>query len=149
MGSPPTHEAAYIHSMSKPFHLMPHISQNSPSRFGHQSVQRYTHGRPPQGSDWNQIKIQAPSGFSNMGPRSPRNASFTGNMSWGIYYLPHCFIHPLCFLFFFILLLCFHFIITLKIPLILLPSIRNHFSTPKFFFLSDTGTLISWANLVI
>jgi hypothetical protein len=102
MGSPPTHDfqAAYIHSMSKPFHLMPHISQNSPSRFGHQSVQRYAHGRPPQGSDWNQIKIQAPSGFSNVGPRSPRNASFTGNMSWGIYYLPHCFIHPLCFLFF-------------------------------------------------
>ncbi|WJX93360.1 dual specificity protein kinase yak1 [Trifolium repens] len=85
MGSPPTHDfqAAYIHSMSKPFHLMPHISQNSPSRFGHQSVQRYAHGRPPQGSDWNQIKIQAPSGFSNVGPRSPRNASFTGNMSWG------------------------------------------------------------------
>lgn len=85
MGSPPTHDlqAAYIPSMSKPFHLTPHISQNSPSRFGHQSVQRFTHGRPPQGSDWNQIKIQAPSNFSNVGPRSPRNASFTGNMTWG------------------------------------------------------------------
>ncbi|KAI5419049.1 dual specificity protein kinase YAK1 homolog [Lathyrus oleraceus] len=85
MGSSPTHDpqAAYIPSISKPFHLMPHVLQNSPSRFGHQSVQRFTHGRPPQGSDWNQIKIQAPSGFSNVGPRSPRNASFTGSMTWG------------------------------------------------------------------
>uniref|UniRef100_A0A1S3DVJ8 Dual specificity protein kinase YAK1 homolog n=2 Tax=Cicer arietinum TaxID=3827 RepID=A0A1S3DVJ8_CICAR len=58
MGSPPGHDlqAAYMHSMSKPFHLMPHILQNSPSRFGHQPVQRFTHGRPPHGNDWNQIK---------------------------------------------------------------------------------------------
>lgn len=109
MGSSPTHDpqAAYIPSISKPFHLMPHVLQNSPSRFGHQSVQRFTHGRPPQGSDWNQIKIQAPSGFSNVGPRSPRNASFTGSMTWGTYYLPS--IHPLCFPFI-NLLFCFDFI---------------------------------------
>lgn len=90
MGSPPAHDlqAAYIPSMSKPFHLMPHVLQNSPSRFGHQSVQRYTHGRPPQVNDWNQIKIQTPpSGFSSVGPRSPRNASFTSSMAWGILFV--------------------------------------------------------------
>ncbi|XP_057417744.1 dual specificity protein kinase YAK1 homolog isoform X2 [Lotus japonicus] len=86
MGSPPTHDlhASYIPSMSKPFHAMPHISQNTPSRLGHQSVQRFTHGRPPPGGDWNQIKLQAPpSGFNSVGPRSPRNTSFTNSMSWG------------------------------------------------------------------
>ncbi|XP_061336819.1 dual specificity protein kinase YAK1 homolog [Gastrolobium bilobum] len=87
MGSPPAHDlqAAYIPSMSMPFHLMPHVLQNSPSRFGHQSVQRFTHGRPPQaGGDWNQIKVQAPpSGFSSVGPRSPRNNLFTNSMPWG------------------------------------------------------------------
>ncbi|WVZ26566.1 hypothetical protein V8G54_005110 [Vigna mungo] len=85
MGSLPTHDlqAAYVPSLSKQFHLMPHILHNSPSRFGHQSVQRYTHGRPPQGGDWNQIKIQAPSGFGSVGPRSPRSNSFTNNMTWG------------------------------------------------------------------
>lgn len=112
MGSPPGHDlqAAYMHSMSKPFHLMPHILQNSPSRFGHQPVQRFTHGRPPHGNDWNQIKIQAPSGFSNVGPRSPRNASFTSSMTWGIYYyLPHGSIHPLCFPFINLLFWTFDF----------------------------------------
>ncbi|RDY02341.1 hypothetical protein CR513_14211, partial [Mucuna pruriens] len=86
MGSLPTHDlqAAYVPSMSKHFHLMPHVLQNSPSRFGHQSVQRFTHGRPPQGAEWNQFKIQAPSsGFSSGGPRSPRNNSFTNSMTWG------------------------------------------------------------------
>ncbi|XP_014508647.1 uncharacterized protein LOC106768171 [Vigna radiata var. radiata] len=85
MGSLPTHDlqAAYVPSLSKQFHLMPHILHNSPSRFGHQSVQRYTHGRPPQGGDWNQIKIQAPSGFGSVGPRSPRSNSFTNSMTWG------------------------------------------------------------------
>ncbi|BAT75233.1 Dual specificity protein [Vigna angularis] len=85
MGSLPTHDlqAAYVPSLSKQFHLMPHILHNSPSRFGHQSVQRYTHGRPPQGADWNQIKIQAPSGFGSVGPRSPRSNSFTNSMTWG------------------------------------------------------------------
>nr|KYP57981.1 hypothetical protein KK1_004269 [Cajanus cajan] len=84
MGNLPTHDlqAAYVPSMSKHFHLMPHILQNSPSRFGHQSVQRFTHGRPPQGADWNQIKIQTPSGISS-GPRSPRNTSFSNTMTWG------------------------------------------------------------------
>ncbi|XP_027345337.1 dual specificity protein kinase YAK1 homolog isoform X2 [Abrus precatorius] len=83
VGSLPAHDHQAAYSMSKPFHLMPHILQNSPSRFGHQSVQRFTHGRPPQGAEWNQIKIQAPSGFSNVGPRSPRNNSFTNSMTWG------------------------------------------------------------------
>ncbi|KAH1205797.1 Dual specificity protein kinase YAK1 [Glycine max] len=85
MGSLPTHDlqTTYVPSMSKHFHLMPHILQNSPSRFGHQSVQRFTHGRPPQGAEWNQIKIQATSsGFSSVGPRSPRNNSFTNSMTW-------------------------------------------------------------------
>ncbi|KAK7262736.1 hypothetical protein RJT34_30316 [Clitoria ternatea] len=84
MGNLPAHDlqTAYVPSMSKPFHFMPHILQNSPSRFGYQSVQRFTHGRPPQGSEWNQIKIQAP-GFSNVGPSSPRNNSFTNSMTWG------------------------------------------------------------------
>ncbi|KAE9614509.1 hypothetical protein Lal_00012119 [Lupinus albus] len=89
MNSPPTHDiqAAYnIPSMSKPLHLMPpHISQNSPSRFRQQSVERFTHGRPRHGGgDWNQIKVQAPSsGFSSVGQHSPRNNSFTNSMTWG------------------------------------------------------------------
>lgn len=86
MGSLPMHDfqAIYVFSMSKHFHFMPHILQNSPSRFGYQSVQRFTHGRPPHGAEWNQIKIQAPSsGFSSVDPRSPRNNSFTNSMTWG------------------------------------------------------------------
>jgi len=102
MGSLPTHDlqAAYVPSLSKQFHLMPHILHNSPSRFGHQSVQRYTHGRPPQGADWNQIKIQAPSGFGSVGPRSPRSNSFTNSMTWGISSLPNftVFLSFLCYL---------------------------------------------------
>ncbi|CAL0330836.1 unnamed protein product [Lupinus luteus] len=86
MSSPPMHDlqGTYnIPSMSKPYHHMPHISQNSPSRFGHQHVQRYPHGRPPHGGDWNQIKVQPSSGFSGPGQRSPRNNSFTNSMPWG------------------------------------------------------------------
>lgn len=87
MGSTPVHDiqAGYIPSMSKPFHFMPHISQNSPSRFGHQPVQRFTHGRPPQGGEWNQIKVgPPPSSFSSVGQRSPRNNSLTNSMAWGM-----------------------------------------------------------------
>lgn len=87
MVSPPAHDvqAGYMRSMSKPFHFIPRILQNSPSRFGLQPVQRFAHGRPTQFSDWNQIKAQAPpSGFGSGGPRSPRNSSFANSMPWGI-----------------------------------------------------------------
>ncbi|KAI9073823.1 hypothetical protein K1719_044225 [Acacia pycnantha] len=86
MDSSPAHDvqAGYMRSMSKPFHLIPRILQNSPNRFGLQPVQRFAHGRPTQFSDWNQIKSQAPpSGFGSGGPRSPRNSSFANSMTWG------------------------------------------------------------------
>lgn len=89
VGSPPaSHEPQAGHSrfMSKPSHLMPHISQNSPSRLGQPPLQRYNLMRTtaPQGSEWNQFKIQPPpSGFNSGGPRSPGNSSFNNGMPWG------------------------------------------------------------------
>ncbi|KAH9771261.1 Dual specificity protein kinase YAK1-like [Citrus sinensis] len=91
VGSPPaSHEPQAGHSrfMSKPSHLMPHISQNSPSRLGQPPLQRYNLMRTtaPQGSEWNQFKIQPPpSGFNSGGPRSPGNSSFNNGMPWGIF----------------------------------------------------------------
>lgn len=87
MGSPPAHDfqAGYMRSGSKPFHLMPRIVQNSPSRFGlQQPVQRFGHSRPTRPGDWNQLKVQAPpSNFSSGDPRSPRHNSFANTMTWG------------------------------------------------------------------
>lgn len=91
MGSPPTHDlqAGYMRSMSKPFHLMPRILQNSPSRFGLQPVQRFSHGRPTRVGEWNQSKVQPPpSSFSSGDPRSPRSNSFANTMTWGILSIP-------------------------------------------------------------
>ncbi|KDP39566.1 hypothetical protein JCGZ_02586 [Jatropha curcas] len=87
MGSPPSHDvhAGYGRSMSKPTHFMPHISQNSPSRLGQQSLPRFNHGRPAvRGSDWNHIKVQPPqSSFNSGGPLSPGNSSLNNGMPWG------------------------------------------------------------------
>ncbi|KAI4295237.1 hypothetical protein L6164_035304 [Bauhinia variegata] len=83
MGSHPAHDTQGGYNR-KPFHLMPRILQNSPSRFGQQPVQRFSHGRPIRSGEWNQIKVQAPpSGFSSGGSRSPRNNSFNNTMTWG------------------------------------------------------------------
>lgn len=88
VGSPPSaHElhAGYGRSMSKPSHFIPHISQNSPSRLGQQSFQRFNHGRPVvRGTEWNHVKVQPPPpNFNSGGPHSLGNSSFNNSMTWG------------------------------------------------------------------
>ncbi|KAJ7982593.1 Kinase family protein [Quillaja saponaria] len=84
VGSPSSAYEMHVHSMSKPSHYMPHISSNSPSRLGQQPVQRFNHGRPIRGGEWNHSMVQAsPSSFNNGGPRSPGNNSFSNSMPWG------------------------------------------------------------------
>lgn len=66
-------------------HLMPHFSQLSPSRFGQQPVQRFSHGRSvgARGGEWNHVKAQAQaplSNFSSVGPRSPGS---NNSAPWG------------------------------------------------------------------
>lgn len=88
MGGPPlTSEshAGYMRPMSKPPHLMPHISHISPSRLGQQSHQ-LNHGRPStfRSNDWNHMKFQPPpSSFNSEGPRSPGSSSLNNGMPWG------------------------------------------------------------------
>lgn len=89
VGSPPSaHDmhAGYGRSASKHSHFMPHISQNSPSRLGQQSLPRFNHVRPAvRGSEWNHIKIQPPqSSFNSGAPLSPGNSSLNNGMPWGI-----------------------------------------------------------------
>ncbi|KAG8649925.1 dual specificity protein kinase YAK1 homolog [Manihot esculenta] len=88
VGSPPSaHDmhAGYGRSASKHSHFMPHISQNSPSRLGQQSLPRFNHVRPAvRGSEWNHIKIQPPqSSFNSGAPLSPGNSSLNNGMPWG------------------------------------------------------------------
>ncbi|XP_058000340.1 dual specificity protein kinase YAK1 homolog isoform X3 [Hevea brasiliensis] len=88
VGSPPSaHDmhAGYGRPMSKPSHFMPHISQNSPSRLGQQSLPRFSHGRSAvRGSEWNHIKVQPPEpNFNSGGPLSPGNGSLNNGMPWG------------------------------------------------------------------
>jgi dual specificity protein kinase YAK1 len=90
VGSPPSaHDThpGYVRPISKPAHFMPHISQNSPSRLGHQPVQRFNYGRPNnvRVGEWNHTKVQPPtSSFSSGGPLSPGSSSFSNGMTWGI-----------------------------------------------------------------
>ncbi|KAK2658548.1 hypothetical protein Ddye_005081 [Dipteronia dyeriana] len=88
VGSPPSAhdpQAGFTRFMSKPSHLMPHNSQNSPSRLGQPPAQRFNYTRPtaPQGSEWNQNKFQPPSSFNSGGPRSPGSSSFNNGVPWG------------------------------------------------------------------
>jgi hypothetical protein len=89
VGSPPSaHDPhpGYVRPISKPAHFMPHISQNSPSRLGHQAVQRFNYGRPTnvRVGEWNHTKVQAPaSSFSSGGPLSPGSSSLGNGMPWG------------------------------------------------------------------
>ncbi|KAL5767606.1 hypothetical protein ACOSP7_014202 [Xanthoceras sorbifolium] len=88
VGSPPSAhdpQAGFTRFMSKPSHLMPHNSQNSPSRLGQPPVQRFNYMRStaPQGSDWNHNKFQPPSSFNSGGPRSPGSSSLNNGMPWG------------------------------------------------------------------
>ncbi|KAJ7949927.1 Kinase family protein [Quillaja saponaria] len=77
-------QGGYVHSMTKPSHYMMHISQNSPSRLGQHSVQRFNHGRPIRGGEWNHSMVHAhPSSFNSGGPRSPGNHSFSNSVPWG------------------------------------------------------------------
>ncbi|KAE8679024.1 YAK1-related protein 1 isoform 4 [Hibiscus syriacus] len=89
VGSPPSTndlQAGDPRYLSKHSHFMPHTTQNSPSRLGQQTVQRFSHGRSTgaRGSEWNQMKIQLPpSSFNSGGPRSPGNSTFSNGMPWG------------------------------------------------------------------
>ncbi|XP_038725253.1 dual specificity protein kinase YAK1 homolog isoform X3 [Tripterygium wilfordii] len=80
------HDTGYGHSMSKHTQFMPHISQNSPSRFGQQPVQRFNQGRHSavRGTEWNHMKVQLPpSSFHSGGQHSPGSNSFNNGISWG------------------------------------------------------------------
>ncbi|XP_041009722.1 dual specificity protein kinase YAK1 homolog [Juglans microcarpa x Juglans regia] len=90
VGSPPSghdpHPGGYVRPMSKPSHIASHISQNSPSRLGQQTVQRFNNGRPPNSrtDEWNHMNVHPPfSSFTSGGPRSPGNSSLSNGMSWG------------------------------------------------------------------
>ncbi|XVE81529.1 hypothetical protein DITRI_Ditri15bG0071800 [Diplodiscus trichospermus] len=89
VGSPPSANdlrAGYPHFMSKHSHFMPHMTQNPPSRFGQQTVQRFNHGRSAsaRGSEWNHMKVQLPPpSFNAGGPHSPGNSSFGNGVPWG------------------------------------------------------------------
>ncbi|XP_039030188.1 dual specificity protein kinase YAK1 homolog isoform X1 [Hibiscus syriacus] len=89
VGSPPSTNnlhAGYTRHLSKHSHFMPHMTQNSPSRLGQQTVQRFNHGRSTgaRDSEWNHMKVQLPaSSFNYGGPRSPGNSTFSNGMPWG------------------------------------------------------------------
>ncbi|XVF06800.1 hypothetical protein REPUB_Repub06bG0081800 [Reevesia pubescens] len=89
VGSPPStndSDAGYPRFMSKHSHLMPHMTQNSPSRLGQQNVHQFNHGRSTggRGSEWNHIKVQLPpSSFNSGGPHSTGNTSSSNGMPWG------------------------------------------------------------------
>ncbi|XAR71537.1 Non-specific serine/threonine protein kinase [Bertholletia excelsa] len=71
---------------AKHSHFMPHIPQSSPSRLGHQPVQRFNHGRSisVRGSEWNHLKVQpSPSSFTSGGPHSPGSSLFGNGTPWG------------------------------------------------------------------
>ncbi|XWS64989.1 hypothetical protein CRYUN_Cryun05aG0052400 [Craigia yunnanensis] len=83
VGSPPSANDSHA---GYPRHFMPHMTQNSPSRLGQQTVQRFNHGRSTgaRGSELNHMKVQLPpSSFNSGGPRSPGNSSFSNGMPWG------------------------------------------------------------------
>ncbi|KAK9120341.1 hypothetical protein Syun_017958 [Stephania yunnanensis] len=90
VGSPPSAHDLHVgfgRPPSKPSHLMPHFSQNSPSRFGHQ------HGLRPNyapstfvhvGSDWMYPNFHPPLPNCNAaGPRSPGSSTFSNSVPWG------------------------------------------------------------------
>ncbi|XP_022742355.1 uncharacterized protein LOC111293724 isoform X3 [Durio zibethinus] len=89
VGSPPSANdmhAGHPRFMSKHSQFMPHMTQNSPSRLGQQTVHRFNHGRSTggRGSEWNHVKVQLPpSSLNSGGPRSPGNSSFSNGMPWG------------------------------------------------------------------
>ncbi|XP_039034088.1 dual specificity protein kinase YAK1 homolog [Hibiscus syriacus] len=89
MGSPPSANdwhTGYPRFISKQSHFMPHMTQNSPSRLGQQTLPRFNHGRStgPRGNEWNQMKLQLPPpGFNSGGQRSPGNSSLSNGMPWG------------------------------------------------------------------
>lgn len=81
-----THGSSYSRHMSKSSNLMPHFSQNSPSRLGQQSSVRVNHGRSTSvrsTNEWNHIVQPAFSNHISGGPHSPRGSSFSQVSSWG------------------------------------------------------------------
>ncbi|KAK2660972.1 hypothetical protein Ddye_007505 [Dipteronia dyeriana] len=86
VGNPPSApQAGFTRFMSKPSHLIPHNSQNSPSRLGQPPAQLFNYIRPtaPQGSEWNQNKFQPPFSYNFGGPRSLGSSSFNNSVPWG------------------------------------------------------------------
>ncbi|GMI85441.1 yeast YAK1-related gene 1 [Hibiscus trionum] len=89
VGSPPSTNdlhAGHPRYLSTHSHFIPHTAQNSPSRLGQQTVQRFIHGRSTgaRGSEWNHMKVQLPpSSFNSGGPHSPGNSTFSNGMPWG------------------------------------------------------------------
>ncbi|KAE8734599.1 Serine/threonine-protein kinase ppk15 [Hibiscus syriacus] len=88
MGSPPANDwhTGYPRFISKQSHFMPHMTQNSLSRLGQQTLPRFNHGRStgPRGNEWNQMKVQLPPpSFNSGGQHSPGNSSLSNGMPWG------------------------------------------------------------------
>ncbi|GAB2286494.1 hypothetical protein Dimus_020893 [Dionaea muscipula] len=89
VGSPPlVHDlhAGYGRSLPKPSLFVPHLSQNSPSRFGQQTVQQFNHwgSYAMHARDVPHPKLQPhPVAFSSGGPHSPGNSSCNDIAPWG------------------------------------------------------------------
>ncbi|KAE8733689.1 Serine/threonine-protein kinase ppk15 [Hibiscus syriacus] len=88
VGSPPSVNdlhAGYPRYLSKHSHFIPHTTQNSLSRLGQQTVQRFNHSRSTGawGSEWNRMKVQLPPSFNSGGQRSPASSTFSNGMPWG------------------------------------------------------------------
>ncbi|KAL4353115.1 hypothetical protein GQ457_06G015800 [Hibiscus cannabinus] len=89
VGSPPSAndwQTGYPRFISKQSLFMPHMTQNSPSRLGQQTLPRFNHGRSTgaRGSEWNHMKVQLPPpSFNSGGQRSPGNSSLSNGMTWG------------------------------------------------------------------
>ncbi|KAK8473922.1 hypothetical protein V6N13_042546 [Hibiscus sabdariffa] len=76
----------YPRFISKQSHFMPHVTQNSPSRLGQQTLPQFSHGRSTgsRGNEWNHMKVQLPpASFNSGGQRSPGNSSLSNGMPWG------------------------------------------------------------------
>ncbi|XP_077238594.1 dual specificity protein kinase YAK1 homolog isoform X2 [Tasmannia lanceolata] len=87
-GSPPSvHDMhmGHAHSMSKlPSHYVPHISQNSPSRFSQQPVQHFNHVHSTFGRGVrNHPKGQPTPSCNSAGLHPPGQTTFANGTSWG------------------------------------------------------------------
>lgn len=77
--------AGYARTFSKPLHHIPQSSQNYPSRFGHQPVQRLNYVQSTSGhGERNNLKGQAShASCITAGPHSRGPSTFANGIPWG------------------------------------------------------------------